>query len=73
VSISVSPFFTLDCATGIEITSAPSRRAAISKLDSVRVEFVPNSGQVVRFEIKDGAAAALVFEGMRFERVAVRR
>jgi hypothetical protein len=46
---------------------------AYEDADSVRVEFVPNSGQVVRFEIKDGAAAALVFEGMRFERVAVRR
>ena len=39
VSISVSPFFTDEFATGIETTSAPRRRAAISKLESVRVEF----------------------------------
>ena len=39
VSIRVSPFFTLEAATGMFTTSAPSRFAAISKLDMVRVEF----------------------------------
>ena len=39
VSISVSPFFTLDCAACMLTTSAPSRLPAISKLKSVRVLF----------------------------------
>ena len=42
VSISVSPFFTLDCATAMFITSAPRRLPASSKLDCVRVEFSKN-------------------------------
>jgi hypothetical protein len=39
VSISVSPFLTLDCATCMLTTSAPSRFPAISNDSSVRVEF----------------------------------
>ena len=42
VSISVSPFFTEDCATAMFITSAPSRLPASSKLAWVRVEFSKN-------------------------------
>ena len=38
VSISVSPFFTLEVATDMFITSAPSRLPAISNEDCVRVE-----------------------------------
>ena len=39
VSIRVSPFFTLLVATSMFTTSAPSRWAAISNEDRVRVEF----------------------------------
>ena len=47
VSISVSPFFTLDCAACMLTTSAPSRLPAISKLSSVRVEFSKNALMIV--------------------------
>ena len=42
VSIRVSPFFTLDCATDIVITSAPRRLPASSKLAWVRVDASKN-------------------------------
>ncbi len=42
VSISVSPFFTEEEATGMVTTSAPRRLAAISKEELVRVEFSKN-------------------------------
>ena len=42
VSISVSPFFTLELATAMFITSAPSRLPASSKEDCVRVEASKN-------------------------------
>ena len=48
VSISVSPFFTLDVAACIFTTSAPSRLPAISKLSSVRVEFSKNALMMVK-------------------------
>ena len=43
VSISVSPFFTLDCAACMLTTSAPSRLPAISNDSRVRVEFSKNA------------------------------
>ncbi len=42
VSISVSPFFTDECATCMVITSAPSRLPASSKEACVRVEASKN-------------------------------
>ncbi len=42
VSISVSPFFTLECPTDMFITSAPSRLPASSKVAWVRVEASKN-------------------------------
>ena len=42
VSISVSPFFTLDAPTAMFITSAPSRLPASSNEDWVRVEASKN-------------------------------
>jgi hypothetical protein len=49
VSTSDSPFETLDAATAIESTSAPSRFAAISKLVRVRVDDSKNKFTTVRF------------------------
>ena len=48
VSIRVSPFFTEDEATGMVTTSAPSRLAAISNEELVRVEFSKNRFTTVR-------------------------
>ncbi len=42
VSISVSPFFTLEVATDMFMTSAPRRLPASSKEDCVRVEASKN-------------------------------
>lgn len=39
------------------------------KPDHVRVEFVPNSGQVLEFVVDAGKVEALVLDGMRFDRV----
>jgi len=36
------------------------------KPDHVRIEFVPNSGNVLEFIVKDGKPEALVFDGLRF-------
>ena len=36
------------------------------KPDHVRVELVPNSGNVLEFVVKDGKAEAIVLDGMRF-------
>ena len=47
VSISVSPFFTLDCAACMLTTSAPSRLPAISNDSSVRVEFSKKALMIV--------------------------
>lgn len=38
------------------------------KPDHVRVEFVPNSGQVVEFIVEDGRVDALAFDGLRFDK-----
>lgn len=38
------------------------------KPDHVRVELVPNSGNVLEFVVKDGTVDALVLDGMRFAR-----
>ena len=48
VSIRVSPFFTEEAATGMVTTSAPSRLAAISKEEEVRVEFSKTRFTTVR-------------------------
>jgi hypothetical protein len=48
VSMSVSPFLTLDEATDILMTSAPKRLPASSKLVRVRVEFSKNRLMIVR-------------------------
>ena len=48
VSISVSPFFTLEVAACMLTTSAPSRLPAISKLSSVRVLFSKKALMIVR-------------------------
>ena len=48
VSIRVSPFFTDEEATGMVTTSAPSRLAAISNEELVRVEFSKNRFTTVR-------------------------
>ncbi|MEG3048763.1 MAG: serine hydrolase domain-containing protein [Thermomonas sp.] len=37
--------------------------------DRVRIEFVPNSGQVMEFIVKDGLVDAIAFDGLRFEKV----
>jgi hypothetical protein len=37
--------------------------------DTARVEFVPGSGQVVAFEVADGHASAITFDGLRFARI----
>lgn len=47
VSISVSPFFTLDCAACMFTTSAPRRLPAISNDRSVRVEFSKKALMIV--------------------------
>ena len=39
------------------------------KPDHVRVEFVPNSGIVLEFIVKDGKVEALAFDGLRFDRI----
>ena len=39
------------------------------KPDHVRIELVPNSGNVLEFVVKDGKAEALVLDGMRFGKV----
>lgn len=39
------------------------------KPDHVRVEFVPNAGQVVEFIVGDGRVDALAFDGLRFDKV----
>lgn len=46
-----------------------SRATAVDAPEQVRVEFVPNAGQVVAFELREGRAVALSFAGMRFARV----
>jgi CubicO group peptidase (beta-lactamase class C family) len=38
--------------------------------DHLRVEFVPNSGEVVRFVVDDGTPIAVEFDGLSFSRVA---
>jgi hypothetical protein len=48
VSISVSPFFTLDCAACMLTTSAPRRFPAISNDSRVRVEFSKKALMIVR-------------------------
>lgn len=42
---------------------------AMEAADTVRVEFVPNSGQGVRFTVDAGRATGLEFAGLRFDRV----
>jgi CubicO group peptidase (beta-lactamase class C family) len=37
--------------------------------DQMRVEFVPNSGQVIAFDVDDDRVVALEFDGMRFSKV----
>ena len=61
VSISVSPFFTLDCAACMLTTSAPRRLPAISKLSSVRVEFSKKALMIV-----NPARRSECFEACRF-------
>mgnify|MGYP007086729352 FL=1 len=39
------------------------------KPDHVRVEFVPNSGQVLEFVVDAGKVQGLVLDGMRFDKV----
>jgi CubicO group peptidase (beta-lactamase class C family) len=39
------------------------------KPDHVRVEFSPNSGEVLSFVVKDGAVKAISFNGMAFEKM----
>ena len=39
------------------------------KPDHVRIELVPNSGNVLEFVVKDGEVEALVLDGMRFGKV----
>ena len=39
------------------------------KPDHVRAEFVPNSGNVLEFLIGDAKVEALMFDGLRFERI----
>jgi CubicO group peptidase (beta-lactamase class C family) len=46
-----------------------SRATAVEAPDQVRVEFAPNSGQVVQFASGDSGVASLAFAGMRFDRV----
>lgn len=42
---------------------------AYDNRDQVRVEFAPNSGEVLTFTVDDGAVRAASFNGMTFERV----
>jgi hypothetical protein len=58
VSISVSPFFTLDCAACMLTTSAPRRLPAISNERSVRVEFSKKALMIVRPASRSSCLAA---------------
>lgn len=40
--------------------------SGFDKPDHVRIEFVPNSGEVLAFAVRDGEVEALVLDGMRF-------
>jgi hypothetical protein len=37
--------------------------------DHVRVEFAPNSGELLAFKVEQGGVAAISFEGMVFKKV----
>ena len=61
----------LDAGGGMHLAwgRVASRATAVEAPDQVRVEFSPNSGQVVQFTSADGRVASLAFAGMRFDRV----
>ena len=42
---------------------------AYERADQVRVEFVPNAGDVLAFEVHDDRVDALAFEGMTFKKI----
>lgn len=61
----------MDEAGGLRLSwgRISSLATAMEKPDQVRVEFVPNSGQVVGFVVQAQQVEALEFDGMQFHRV----
>lgn len=45
-----------------------ARATGYDGTDQARIEWVPNSGQVITFTVSDGRVQALSFDGMRFDR-----